>query len=105
MLDREQRALLVVPYAPPPPPRRQVFMATAFLFLGSVAIVGLAMADYSPATTASLIVAATVAFATAVVLFILGVRSRRRFRLEMERAIEPVPVQPVDGAAQSIEAV
>ena len=61
MLDREQRALLVVPYSPPPPPRRHMVVATAFLFLGSVAALGLAMADYSAATTASLIVAATVA--------------------------------------------
>ena len=105
MLDREQRALLVVPYAPPPPPRRHMVAATAFLFLGSVAALGLAMADYSAATTASLIVAATVAFVTAVVLFFLGMRSRRRFRLEMERAVEPIPVQPVDGAAKSVGAV
>jgi ABC-type spermidine/putrescine transport system permease subunit II len=80
-------------------------VATAFLFLGGVAALGLAMADYSAATTASLIVATTVAFVAAIVSFILGIRSRRRFRLEMERAVEPVPVQPVDGAAQSIEAV
>jgi protein-S-isoprenylcysteine O-methyltransferase Ste14 len=105
MLDREQRALLVVPYSPPPPPRRHMVVATAFLFLGSVAALGLAMADYSAATTASLIVAATVALSTAVVLFILGLRARHRFRREMERAIEPVPVQPVDGAAKSVEAV
>ena len=105
MLDREQRALLVVPYASPPAPRSHMVVATAFLFLGGVAALGLAMADYSAATTASLIVAATVAFVTAVVLFILGIRSRRRFRLEMERAVEPIPVQPVDGAAKSVGAV
>ena len=105
MLDREQRALLVVPYAQPPAPRRHLAVATAFLFLGAIASIGLAMADYSAATTASLVVAGTLAFVAAVVFFILGVQARRRFRLEMERAIEPIPVQPVDGAAQSIEAV
>ncbi|NNL97086.1 MAG: hypothetical protein HKO63_02660 [Acidimicrobiia bacterium] len=104
MLDREQRALLVVPYAPPPAPRRHLYAAIVFLFLGSFAVLGLAMAEYSAATTASLVVAGTVAFLSAVAMLLLGVRARRRHRLEMERAVEPIAVQPVNEASRKIEA-
>ena len=105
MLDREQRALLVVPYTPPPPPRRHLVVAVAFVFLGSVAALGLAMADYSAATTASLVVTATAAFLLGLVSFLLGLRARRNFRLEMEPATEPTAVQRVEGGSESIEAV
>ena len=105
MLDREQRALLVVPYTPPPPPRRHIVAAIGFLFLGASAVLVLAMADYSAATTAALVAVGTTAFLAGFVMFVMGVRARRWFRLEMERAVEPIPVQPVDGAAKSIEAV
>ena len=104
MLDREQRALLVVPYAPPPAPRRHLYAAIVFLFLGSFAVLGLAMAEYSAATTASLVVAGTVAFVSAVAMLLVGIRARRRHRLEMERAVEPVAVQPVNAASRKIEA-
>jgi hypothetical protein len=105
MLDREQRALLVVPYAPPPPPRYHLIAAVVLLFLGSFAVIGLAMAEYSAATTASLIVTGTGAFFIGVVMLVLGVRARRRYRLEMERAVEPIAVQPVNHASGKIEAV
>ncbi|MGI9609148.1 MAG: hypothetical protein ACR2NL_02535 [Acidimicrobiia bacterium] len=105
MLDREQRALLVVPYAPPPAPRRHMAAALSFLFLGSFAVLFLAMAEYSAATTAVLIVTGALAFFTAVVLFVLGVRVRRRHRLEMARAVEAVPVQPTGAQAESAEAI
>jgi len=105
MLDREQRALLVVPYAPPRPPMRQLAAATVFLFLGSFAALFLAMAEYSAATTAALVVVGAVAFLTAVVMFILGVRARRRHRLEMARAVEAIPVQPVGSPSKSVDAI
>ncbi len=105
MLNREQRALLVVPYTPPPPPRRHIVAAIGFLFLGASAVLVLAMAEYSATTTASLVVVGTTAFLTAFAMLIAGVLARRRFRLEMGQVVEPIPVQPVDGAAKSTEAV
>ena len=105
MLNREQRDLLVVPYAPPPAPRRHYVGAAILAVAGIVSVLGLAMADYSAAVTAWLVVAGTVAFLGAVGLFVTGVRTRRQFRLEMERAVEPVPVQPAADSPSSIEAV
>ena len=107
MLDREQRELLVVPYAPPPPPRRHLILGPSS---SSSArwhrLLGLAIADYSAVTTAWLVVIATLGF-----LIAARAAHQRRlgpveaFRSEMERAVEPIPVQPVDGASESIEAV
>ena len=105
MLNREQRALLVVPYTPPPPPRRHLIAAIAFGFVGSLAVLFLAMADYSAATTAALVAAAAATLFAAVVMLALGVRARRRFRLEMERSIEPIPVQTVDQPSTKTEAI
>jgi hypothetical protein len=105
MLDREQRALLVVPYTPPPPPRHHLVLAAASFVIAALAVLGLAIADYSAATTASLVAVGTVGFLAAGVLLVTGIRARRQFRLEMERAVEPVPVQPVGGQSESVEAV
>jgi hypothetical protein len=46
-----------------------------------------------------------VAFLAAVVMFILGVRARRRHRLEMARAVEAIPVQPVGSPSKSVDAI
>lgn len=105
MLDREQRELLVVPYSPPPPPRRHLILGGVFLVVGIIGLLGLAIADYSAVTTAWLVVITTLGFLVAAVLLITGARARRTFRQEMERAVEPIPVQPVDGPSESIEAV
>ena len=105
MLDREQRALLVVPYAPPPPPMRHLAVALLFAFLGSFAALFLAMAEYSAAPTAALVVVGALAFSIAVVMFVLGVRARRRHRNELARAVEAVPVQPVGTPSKSVEAI
>ncbi|MCP4249153.1 MAG: hypothetical protein GY778_19080 [bacterium] len=104
MLDREQRASLVVPYTPPPAPRRHLYGAALSLALGAIAVLGLAMADYSTTTTVWLVLAATIGFMAAAGLFVTGIRARRQFRQEMERAVEPVPVQPVPDQS-SVEAV
>lgn len=105
MLDREQRELLVVPYTPPPPPRGLLILGAVFFVIGGIAVLGLAMADYSTVTTAWLVVIATLGLLSGPVLLINGVRARRAFRQEMERAVEPIPVEPVDGRSESIEAV
>lgn len=105
MLDREQRELLVVPYTPPPPPRRHLVGALLCALIGVGAVIGLAMADYSAVVTGWLVVAATVAFLATAALFVTGIRARRRFRDEMERAVAPVPVQPAAEASGSVEAV
>ncbi|MDH3540019.1 MAG: hypothetical protein OEP52_08500 [Acidimicrobiia bacterium] len=105
MLDRQQRELLVVPYTPPPPPRGLLILGTASFAIGGIALLGLAMADYSTATTAWLVVIATLGFLAGAVLLINGIRARQSFRQEMERAVEPTPVKPVDGRTESIEAV
>lgn len=106
MLDREQRDLLVVPYATPPAPRRHFVAAATLAAAGGLSLLGLAMADYSPVITAWLIIATTIALLGAVVLFVTGVRVRRQFRWEMERAVEPIPVQAAgEAAATSVEAV
>lgn len=105
MLDREQRELLVVPYTPPPPPRRLLILGGVFFVVGIIGLLGLAIADYSAVTTAWLVVITTLGFLLAAVLLINGVRVRRTFRQEMERAVEPIPVEPVDEASKSIEAV
>jgi hypothetical protein len=105
MLDREQRELLVVHYTPPTPPRRLLILGAVFLVTGGIALIGLAIADYSAVTTAWLVVIATLGFLIGAVLLINGVRARQAFREEMERAVEPIPVQPVDGHSESIEAV
>ncbi len=103
MLDREQRALLVVPYTPPPPPRIHLVAAAVSLVIGTVALFGLSAADYSTTTTVWLVLAATAGFVAAAVLFVTGIRARRQFRVEMERA--PVPVRPVRSESESAEAV
>ncbi|MCP4249411.1 MAG: hypothetical protein GY778_20405 [bacterium] len=105
MLDREERELLVVPYTPPPPPRRLLILAGVCFVVGIIGLLGLAIADYSAVTTAWLVVITTLGFMLAAVLLINGIRARRAFRVEMQRAVEPIPVQPVDGASKSIEAV
>jgi hypothetical protein len=105
MLDRQQRELLVVPYTPPPPPRGLLILGIASFAIGGIALLGLAMADYSTATTAWLVVIATLGFLAGAVLLINGIRARQSFRKEMERAVEPTPVKPVDGRTESIEAV
>ncbi len=104
MLDRDQRALLVVPYTPPPPPRRHLIAAALSLAVGAIAVLFLYMADYSTTTTAWLVSVGTLGFVAAAVLLVAAVRARRQFRVEMERAVEPVPVEPVDTAAKSVEA-
>lgn len=105
MLDPEQRALLVVPYTNPPAPRRHLIGSGACFAVGAIALLGLAMADYSATTTVWLVLTATLGFLGAAGLLVAGVRARRRFRQEMERAVEPVPVQPVDPQSTSVEAV
>jgi amino acid transporter len=104
MLDREQRALLVVPYTPPPPPVGGLVAAVLFTFLGAVAVLGLAMAEYSTTVTVWLVLAATTGFVAGVGLFVGSIRARRQFRWEMERAVEPVPVQPAGDPPGAVEA-
>ena len=105
MLDREQRELLVVAYTTPPAPRLHFVGAVVFAASASLSLIGLALADYSAVVTAWLIVAATLGFAVAAVLFVTGVRARRQFRVEMQRADEPVPVQPAGEATTSVEVI
>ena len=105
MLNREQRTLLVVPYAPPPPPRGHLVAGISFLFVGAIAVLLLAMAEYSAANTAALVVTGAAALFAAALMFILGVRARRRYRLEVEPGVEAVPVQPVGQRSESAEAI
>ena len=72
----------------------------AFVCALSAAVSGLMLfvADYSTTVAVSL-ASSTVGLAlTALVLVIAGVRARRRFRVEMERAVD---VTPVDDEARS----
>ena len=103
-VDREQRAMLVVPYIPPHPPRLHLAGAAIFAMIGAVAVLGLFMADYSEATTGGLVATATAGFGAAVALLVAGITARRRFRVEMEPAVLPIPVEPVEQLA-SVEAV
>ena len=105
MLDTEERALLVVPYTPPPPPIRHLVGAGAGLVAGTVGVLGLAMAEYSTTVTMWLVLVATAGFVAAVGLFVAGIRSRRRFRQEMERAVEAIPVTPAGGPPGAAEAI
>lgn len=102
-MDRQQRAMLVVPYAPPPPPRRHLVGSVVSAGAGTVALLGLLIADYSAATVAGLAATATVGFVLAAALLARGITVRRRFRREMERAKRPVPLQPLE--SESREAV
>lgn len=91
MLDREERELLVVPYTPPPAPRAHLVTA-AIVALGAV-IAGfvLLVADYSSDVTAALILSSGGGLIVAAGLVIAGIRARRRFRDEMERAVDVTP--------------
>ena len=103
MVDREQRALLVVPYTPPPPPRAHLWGSLVAGMITAGAILGLFMADYSTSTTVTLILVAVAGLATTLGLVVGGVRARRQFHIEMERAID---VSRVPAAAErSTEAV
>jgi hypothetical protein len=105
MLDREQRQLLVVPYASPPPPRGRLAGAALLGAIGALSVLGLFMADYSAEITAGLVVVGTMGFLGAVILFAAGVTARHRFRQEMEPAIDPVPVDPVKDRSGPAEAI
>lgn len=103
MLDKEERALLVVPYSPPPAPRHHLIGGAAALVVGALALLGLFMADYSTTTTVWLTVITVSGIASAFGLGVAGITARRRFRVEMERAT-PVPVEPVSetGSAEAV---
>ena len=75
------------------------------MVVGIIGLLGLAIADYSAVTTAWLVVITTLGLLVAAALLINGVRARLAFRQEMERAVEPIPVQPAEGTSESIEAV
>lgn len=103
MVDREQRALLVVPYTPPPAPRAHLWGSLAAGLITAGAVLGLFIADYSTSTTATLILVAVTGLATTLGLVVGGIRARRRFRIEMERAVEvtPAPVA-IDHSTEAV---
>jgi len=104
MLNEENRASLVVPYAPPPPPRRDVAAAALSALIGTVALILLFMAEYSTTTTVWLTLVAVIGLAAGAGFLVAGLLARRRFREEMEPAVVPVPVQPAGRPDRSVEA-
>lgn len=102
MLDREERELLVVPYTPPPPPRAHLALAALLALLGALAGLVLAVADYSAGVTAILIMATVGAVIAAAGLVAAGVMARRRFREEMERAVEVTPASRASDDARRV---
>lgn len=83
--------MLVVPYNPGPPPRAQLALAVLFALAAAVSALLLFVADYST-TVAGTIAATTITLAVlALTLAVAGVRARRRFRIEMERAVDVTP--------------
>jgi len=104
MLNEENRALLVVPYAAPPPPRHHLVAAGISAFAGIVGLLGLFMAEYSTTTTVWLSLVAVIGLAAGAGFLVAGLTARRRFRTEMEPATMPVPVEPAGQPSQSIEA-
>jgi hypothetical protein len=104
-MDREERALLVVPYEPGPPPRIHLVVASLSVLGAAVAALMLFVADYSTTVAAS-IAAATASLALgALALTVAGVRARRRFRIEMERAVDVTPVRVIGAEAPSERAI
>ena len=103
MVGREQRALLVVPYTPPPAPRAHLWGSLVAGLITAGAVVGLFIADYSTSTTATLLLVAMAGLATTIGLIVGGIRARRQFRVEMERAVEvsPAPVA-IDRSTEAV---
>lgn len=103
MVDREQRALLVVPYTPPPPPRAHLWGSLVAGLAAAGSVLGLLIADYSTTTTVTLMLAAAGGLVTAIGLIVGGIRVRRRFRVEMERAVDVTPVsEPTDHSTEAV---
>lgn len=92
MLDREERASFVVPSSPSPPPRIHLGLALLVALFAAVAGLMLAVADYSPGVTAWLVVTTGTGVVAAVGLIAAGRTARRRYREEMERAVDVTPI-------------
>ena len=91
MLDRDQ---LVVPYTPPPAPRVHMVFAVISVLTAVTSTFLLLVADYSATVTIWLLLGIVAGSFVAIVLLVVGFRARRRFRDEMERAVDVTPVRP-----------
>jgi drug/metabolite transporter (DMT)-like permease len=92
VIDREERALLVVPYTPGPPPRWHLVQALLCVLGAAVAVLMLFVADYSTTVAAALAATTGTLAVAALASAIVGIKARRRFRVEMERAVDVTPL-------------
>ena len=105
VVDKQQRAMLVVPYNAGPPPRAHLALALLCAVAAAVSGLLLFVADYST-NVAGTIAATTATLALlALTLAVVGVRARGRFRVEMERAVEVTPAPDVEVPAPSERAI
>ena len=105
MVDKQQRAMLVVPYTPGPAPRIHLGLAFLCACLAAVSALVLFVADYSTRVAATIATSTAVLAVAALWLTIAGVRARRQYRIEMERAVDVTPAAETEPAARSEQAI
>ena len=97
--------MLVVPYNPGPPPRVHLALAFVCALAAAVSALLLFVADYSTTVAATIATSTAVLALAALTLTIAGLSSRRRFRIEMERAVDVTPVSGAEAPTPAERAI